>query len=181
MHGHSRICHGGGAGVDGKGGTVRGHDRLLCIGKSPGIDEERCRVVEGQAMISGTDSDDTSATEYSSTSMPTGSRRMRRLTLGKFSSASSAAIHPPMLVKPSGRRVPPNPGWMGVRTRLWSCSASRSEKRSLDCGPAPPCSNRNGCPSPRSATISSTSPSPGAVSVVVLDSADVVTWSSQSA
>src|SRR5579862_6097359 len=74
-----------------------------------------------------------------------------------------------MLSRPSGRGVPPHPGWTGTITRPGSC-ASNPAKLSTDCGPAPPCNTRKARPEPYSVTVTGTAPIPstGTVTTVVL-------------
>src|SRR5207249_98017 len=108
---------------------------------------------------------------------------MKALARALLSTAISAAIHPPMefpttvtsgsssasiraaysSARPrtefsqSGLAVPANPGCVGVITRAgWA--ASMSAKALIVSGPPPPCRRRNGGPSPRSATVTSTLP-----------------------
>ena len=125
-----------------------------------------------------------SATGCPGTSIPTASTRTMPLTRGDFSSAISAVIQPPrelpmtvtpvrsswsssapynaaspeMPVSASGRTVPPKPGWVGTSTRTSWAAANFSAKPVTDCGPAPPCSSRHGCPAPYSATDTFTAP-----------------------
>ena len=135
-----------------------------------------------------------SAMGESLSSSPAASARTTPLTRGLPSSAISAAIQPPMefpttvtpvtassssirayrrasdrmLPRPSGRGVPPNPGWVGTSTRAGSRVASRPAKPSTDCAPAPPCSSRNGRPSPCSVTVTGTGPMPSTVTCRVV-------------